>query len=164
MGAMVAIIHYVTKAIKTRCTYPRTGFVEYRKRDKVWPTIAAVILGPAALMGLFIARRSHWDVSALGSLFGLGFAASYGYHLARAVRWKWVVAGAMALGSTATAFLPPRLLAAVASDSWSAHPVRTKLVGTFLISMAVCGVLLLISGAISFRRYLRHTQAAQDAQ
>ena len=31
-GLMFSIMHYGSRAIKQRITYPRTGFVEYRKR------------------------------------------------------------------------------------------------------------------------------------
>ena len=40
-GSMWAIHRYGTKAIKEHITYPRTGFVEYRKRDRVWPIASA---------------------------------------------------------------------------------------------------------------------------
>src|ERR1035437_5315900 len=36
MGIVLPVIHYGSKAIKERITYPRTGFVAYRKRDTVW--------------------------------------------------------------------------------------------------------------------------------
>jgi hypothetical protein len=165
MAVMFSIIRYGTKAIKNYITYPRTGFVEYRKRDAVWPRILAAFVAPLALGGLLIAHRHHWDITASGPLFGLLVAASYAYRFARAVRWKRVVACAMSLGSLAIVFLPADLLGAVAGDSWVTHPVRTKLVGSFLLYMVLCGMLLSISGGISFWLYLRHTQApAPEAQ
>src|ERR1022692_2144358 len=48
MAVMFSIIHYGTKAIKNHITYPRTGFVEYRKRDRVRPGIMAALLAPPA--------------------------------------------------------------------------------------------------------------------
>jgi hypothetical protein len=65
----------------------------------------------------------------------------------------------MTLGSLAIAFLPADILAAVADDSWVSHPVRTKLVGTFLLSLMINGAMLLISGGVTFWLYLRHTQS-----
>ena len=42
-GSMLAILRYGSKAIKDHITYPRTGFVEYRKRGRVWPMIRAAV-------------------------------------------------------------------------------------------------------------------------
>jgi hypothetical protein len=165
MAVMFSIVHYATRAIKNHITYPRTGFVAYRKLDTVWPRILAAILAPLALVGLFAARRYRWDITASFYPFGLLSAAGYAYRFARAVRWKWLVACAMALGSLAIVFLPADLLAAVADDSWVTHPVRTRLVASLLLYMLLCGVLLSISGGISFWLYLRHTRPpAQEAQ
>jgi hypothetical protein len=158
-AAVFAIIHYGSKAVKNRITYPRTGFVEYRKSKTVWlPGIIGALIPPLAMGGLFAARRHHWDLTASVPLFGVVFAAAYAYGIARAVRWKWVVVWAIMLGSFVTAFLPANLLASVAGDSWATHPVRTRLVGTFLLSLMIYGTMLLISGGISFWLYLRHTQ------
>ncbi|HEY1495110.1 MAG TPA: hypothetical protein VGF49_11235, partial [Candidatus Solibacter sp.] len=97
-------------------------------------------------------------------LAGLVFAAAYGYHFAGAVRWKWVIAGAMAVASFAIGFLPADILGALGSES-PAHPDRATLLGTILLSLMVYGTLLLISGGISLWLYLRHTQPpAQEGQ
>ena len=165
MAVMFSIIHYGTKAIKNHITYPRTGFVEYRKRDRVRPGIMAALLAPLALVGLFVARRHHWDITAAIPLFGLLLAASYAWGFARTVRWKWVVVCAMTLVSSVIAFLPASSFDALADDSWVTHPVRTKLVGAYLLYLMVYGTVLLISGGISLWLYLRHTQApAQEGQ
>lgn len=165
VGVMLSIIKYGTKAIKNHITYPRTGFVEYRRRYRRLTMIIGGALGALVPVGLIIAFRRHWDITTAGSLFGPVFAAVYAYGIARAVRWKWVVVLAITLGSFVIAFLPADFLGAVADDSWVTHPVRTKLVGTYLLSMVLYGTMLLISGAISFWLYLRHTQApVQEGQ
>jgi hypothetical protein len=162
---VLSIIHYGTKAIKNRITFSRTGFVEYRKKDALRVGIVAAFVSPLAAVGLVVAQRRHWDVTAWVALFGLLFAASYAYGIARAVRWKWVVVWAMTAASLAIAFLPASWFGALAADSWVTHPVRTKLVGAYLLSFLIYGAMLLISGGISFWLYLRHTQApAQDGQ
>ena len=149
-GLMCLILHYGPKAIKKRITYPRTGFVEYRSRDSHWrPAIHGAVAGAAAV-GLAIALRRHWNMTTPASLFGLLFAATYAYHFARTVRWKWVVAGVVALGSVAIAMLPPDLVGAWADHSWQ---------GAFILIMTLYGVVLLVSGGISFWLYLRHTEA-----
>ena len=161
--ALMLLIHYGTKAVKTRITYPRTGFVEYRRQQQTAAIAAA--LGALAAAGLGVVFRRHWDISMLASLAGLVFAAAYGYHFARAVRWKWVIAGAMAAASLAIAFLPADVLGALGSDSSAAHPDRAKLGGTILISLMVYGTMLLISGGISLWLYLRHMPVpAQEGQ
>jgi multisubunit Na+/H+ antiporter MnhB subunit len=160
---LVLLIHYGTKAVKTRITYPRTGFVEYRRP---WHTQAiAAALGALVTASLYIVFRRHWDISMLASLTGLVFAAAYGYGIARAVRWKWVIVGTMAVASFVIAFLPADILGALASDSSVGHPGGAKLDESILLSLMAYGTMLLISGGISFWLYLRHTQApAQDAQ
>ena len=160
--ALMLLIVYGTKAVKTRITYPRTGFVEYRKPRHIQAIAAA--LGALTTLGLAIAFRRHWDISALASLAGLAFAASYSYNLARAVRWKWATGGAMAAASFVIVFLPADVLGALGSES-PAHPDRARLLGAILLSLMVYGTMLLISGGISLWLYLRHTQApAQEGQ
>jgi hypothetical protein len=51
VGLMVAIIHYGSKAIKTHITYPRTGFVEYRTRDRIGIPLLVSRALPADLVG-----------------------------------------------------------------------------------------------------------------
>ena len=159
---LMLLIHYGTKAVKTRITYPRTGFVEYRRRRHTSAIAAAV--GALATAGLAVAFRRHWDISTLVSLVGLVFAAAYGYNFAKSVRWKLVFVGAMAVASLVIAFLPADVLGALGSEL-PAHPDRAKLLGTILLSLMVYGTMLLISGGISLWLYLRHTQApAQEGQ
>lgn len=159
---LMLLIHYGTKAVKTRITYPRTGFVEYRKPFHTRAIAAA--LGALTTVGLAIGFRRQWDISALASLTGLAFTAACGYHFARAVRWKWVIVGAMAVATFVIAFLPADVLGALGGES-PAHPDRAKLLGTILLSLMAYGTMLLISGGISFWLYLRHTPApAQEGQ
>jgi hypothetical protein len=152
-GSMFAIRHYGTKAVKERITYPRTGFVEYRKRDRVWPAVFGAVAGPAFLALVIHAYRRHWDLTTGASLVGLLSAASYAYRFAREVRWKWGVASAMALGSILIAILPGDSIGALTGHSWLAVCLPTFI---------LFGPLLLISGAISFWLYVRHTQAPRQ--
>jgi hypothetical protein len=164
VGVMLAVIHYGTKAIKTHITYPRTGFVEYRRRYRWLTAIVTAALTALAIPVLVFAARRHWDVTLLPSLFGLVLAAGYTYRLAMAIRWKLVVGVAMAAASLAVALLPPSYFGALANDSWIAHPVRTKLVGGFILTLMVYSGLWMISGGITFWLYLRHTQGpAQES-
>ena len=163
-------LRYGTKAIKSRITYPRTGYVEYRRSVHWRASIIAAVL--AALLPPFLvaAEQRHWDVTTLASLagrlvYGLIAAGAYAYHFARAVRWKWVVVCAMALGSLVITSLPAGVLAALANDSLVAHPVRAEYIGALLLYLMTFGAILLISGAISFWLYLCQTQSpAQESQ
>ena len=162
---LILIVHYGVKALKTHVTYPRTGFVEYRRDEQRRRSIVAAVTGALIPVVLIISIRRRWDITTPASLIGLVFAAAYAYQIARAARWKWIIACAIALGSIVIAFLPADLLAALANDSLAMHPVRTKLSGTILASLMTYGTMLLVSGGISFWLYLRHTQApAQEGQ
>lgn len=159
VGIMLGVIHYGSKAIKTRITYPRTGFVEYRKSNR-WRTAAiAALFSMLTVLSLTVAARHHWDITSLGSVYGLVLAACYAYGVGRTSRWKWIVGVAMALASLVMAFLPPSFFGELAADSWVTHPVRTKLVGVFLLTLMIYGAMMLVSGGISLWYYLRHTQA-----
>lgn len=153
VGTMCVIIKYGSLAIKKRITYPRTGFVEYRKRDIIWRPM--IVFAPIALLTMVLIltlARSHWRLATPGPLFGLVFAAIYGFRIARTVRWKWLVASAMAFASVLVVAFPQIWL----DPSW---------LGAYWITFMLYGALLLISGGISFWLYLRHTQApAQENQ
>lgn len=156
---MCLIIHYGSKAIKKHITYPRTGFVEYRTRDRFGrPLIIGLVISTLASVVLFAAFRTHWDMTTPASLVGLLFAASYAYGVARTVRWKWAVVWVLAVGSLVLAVLPADLVGALADQSWVTAMFSAKAVGAFLLSMMLYGTALLVSGGISFWLYLRHTQ------
>jgi hypothetical protein len=152
-GLMCLILHYGPKAIKKRITYPRTGFVEYPKRDTLWrPMILGAAVSAALSAGLMVGLRRHWNLTTPVSLIGLLFAASYAYGIARMrmARWKWAAVWVVALGSLVIAFLPADSVGAVAKPLWR---------GAFLLTMMLYGAVSLVSGGISFWLYLRHTEA-----
>jgi lysylphosphatidylglycerol synthetase-like protein (DUF2156 family) len=161
-GLVIAVIHYGSKAIKNRITYPRTGYVEYRRRDMVLiPMILGAAVTALIAAGLWVAIRRHWYAASPLALFGLILAAGYGIRIARVVPWKLVIAAAMASASLAIAFLPPRWFAAVAGDSWTPHMHFSGplIMGSILLLFGAYGILFLASGGISFWLYLRHTQS-----
>jgi hypothetical protein len=159
VGLLAAMIHYGTKAIKNRITYPRTGFVAYRTRNIIWLAVVAFVLSALASAGLALAALSHRDIAMPIFFFGLFLAASYAFGIARAVRWKWAVVLAMVLGSLVIAVLPGNLTATLSGDASVPAWFSARGAGTFLLCMMLYGTLLSISGAISFWLYLRHTQA-----
>ena len=163
MAVMLSIIHYGSKAIKERITYPRTGYVEYRKRNRIWTGVAGFLVSASLGFGLMFAVRRHWELSIPGSLIGLLFAASY-IRFAMAVRWKWQVFAILVAGSLAIAALPPGLAESFANHSSFTSAIPARVVGTFWLTFVVYGVVSMLSGGISFWLYLRHTQPPADTQ
>ena len=159
---LIAAIHYGVKAIKAHITYPRTGFVEYRKSRKrgvSWRgMILGAIVGSLLGTGFALVHRSHWGMTTLAALFGLVLAAGYTWRIARTVAWKWAVAAVMAICSVAIAMLPAGL---VGTHSWS-NTFPDNIKGAWLLTMMLYGAILMISGGVSFALYLRHTQPAVE--
>lgn len=166
MGVVCLFIHYGSKAIKSRVTYPRTGFVQYSRRDTVWrPMIIGFAASLPASVILFFAIRHHWSLTTPASLMGLVFAASYARGFARAVRWKWAVVWVMVAGSILIALLPADVVGSPAAHSWITKSVSAKTVGAVEFSILFYGVVLLISGSVSLWLYLRHNRPpAAEAQ
>jgi len=147
VGVMCSIIHYGSKAIKKHITYPRTGFVQYPKRNSLWAMAAGAFVASATVAFIVTLRP---DGSAIVEwLFGPLMAGGYAYGVARVwlVRWKWIVVSAMVFASLVIAKLPATAL------------------GPLWLTMAVYGALFMVSGAATLILYLRHTKApVQDAQ
>lgn len=159
VGLMAAIIHFGTKAIKDHITYPRTGFVEYRKQNRVWTAIVASVVSASSVAGLALAARPHRDTVMPVFFIGLFLAAGYAFGIARSVPWKWAVVLAQVIGSLVIALLPEDLPAALAHGSSLPAWLSASSAGAFLLCLILFGTLSSISGAISFWLYLRHTQA-----
>jgi hypothetical protein len=162
MAVVCSIIHYGSKAIKKHITYPRTGFVEYRRRDVVWrPMIIAFAVSLPVSIIVAVGIRQHWTMTTPASLIGLVLAASYARSFARTVRWKWAIVWILTAGSILIAILPADLIGSLADHSWITAAVSAKTVGAAELSLLLYGALLFVSGGISFWLYLRSTQAAQ---
>lgn len=163
MGVMLAILHYGAKAIKTWITYPRTGFVDYRPRDKYWIPMALSFLFSGFFgAAMYVAARRHFQLSSVGLVVGLLLATSY-IRFAKTVRWKWAVFVTIVAATFVVAALPAGLVEGYANHTsmGPAFPART--VGAYWLTFIVYGALLLISGGISMRLYLRRTRAPQQA-
>ncbi len=165
VGLMVAIIHYGTKAIKNHIAYPRTGFVAYRTQSRIWTAIVAYVVSALSVAALALAAYSHRHILMPVFFIGLLFAAGYAFGIARSggvnalVRWKWAVVLAQVIGSLVIALLPEDLTAALAYGASVPAGFSASGAGAFLLWLMMYGTLLLISGAIGFWLYLRHTQA-----
>ena len=167
---MLLAIPYGSKAIKKRITYPRTGFVAYRKRFPFWVALIYGI-GAGTLLrvgGEFFERshgeiaRPHWGITTPAALGGLLFAACYAYGYARTVRWKRAVAGVLVIGTVAIAMLPADALGALARNLWGHGGLEYRCDAMLFLSLMLYGSLMLISGGVSFVLYMRHTQPAAE--
>jgi len=156
MGCLLTALHYGPKAIKERITYRRTGFVEYRRGEMVRPALIGGVVAAATLGVILVAGRLHWDTAALAGLIGAYMAVIYARGFARTAPWKWAVAAAVGISS---------LLALVpigSVNNLTGDPPRLAAFARFAVVemriMGAFGVLLALSGGISFWLYLRHTR------
>jgi hypothetical protein len=130
------------KMIKKHVTYPRTGYVAYRRptrtRSAVYFGMGAVVAAVvAATLVRFAAKRP--DVMPLvGSMVNVVIYAAVVSRLSREHPWKRFVVLFMALGLFTTAYVSPRVF-----DRWS----------SLFVSLT-----WLISGGVTLYLYIRHTQ------
>lgn len=136
------------EALRKRVTYQRTGFVEHR-RDPVLLQILLVVglLFLVHYAAVVVPPLRDLTASAVIGIYGILLAAGYAYEFARVVRWKWVVALALACG-----FLTVSILGRESSD-WGWLVWLGPL-------FAFAGITWIVSGSISFYQYLKHTQPA----
>ena len=97
-----------------------------------------------------IAVQSHWNLTAISPLLGIVFSVGY-YRLARTAVWKWMMALVMALASILIAVNPGDMIESLADYS----------LGSFHLTMAICGAVYLLSGGISLWLYIHNTQAPE---
>lgn len=158
LAILSLVLHYGTKFIKERITYPRTGFVAYRKQHLRRTVILSFCAGALAPLVFATAARSHWHFAAVPLIFGLAMTATV-LRLTKPAPWKWIIAGATLIATGVTAFLPAEFFAALIDDSDMAkHPALTQMIGGSLLCSAVYGAIFLISGSISLWLYLHNTQ------
>ena len=145
MGAVLGLIQWGTKAIKKHITWPRTGYVAYRRSAKSRLTImvAAAILGFGftCLMGL-ARRHDAMSLARMGYLAVMPAAyAIFVYRFDRECPWKWLVLLFIALGLLAIGIIVPGKIVEL-----------VRPVSLFL------GLTFLGSGGATLWSYMRHTQ------
>jgi len=92
----------------------------------------------------------------------LVIAAGYAYGIAKVVPWKLAVAAAMAICSVAIAMLPQGVIGSMTANTTGFGALLPDSVGALQLTFALYGVILMLSGGISFVLYLRHTQPAAE--
>jgi hypothetical protein len=150
VGAILGLIHWSAKAIKKHITWPRTGYVAYRRDGKSRLTVmvaaAAFAAGVVCLMAF--ARRHDWiSLPRMGYLdLWVPLYAFWIYRMERQHPWKWLVLVFMALGLLVMALIVP-------GNTWElGRPV-----------MSFVGLTWLGSGAATLYLYIRHTQPPAPA-
>jgi multisubunit Na+/H+ antiporter MnhE subunit len=149
-----------SKAIKARVTYPQTGFVQYRAVKKSrWPSYVMIALVCSITSyGGFAAMGRHLNLAQVGVLAGLALAIEY-LPRARAAGWKWAVWAFLVAGAIGVGILPGAFVDAVGSNVVVNRLLPARLVGALLLVMLFDGVILLLSGAISFVLFVARTSA-----
>lgn len=141
---MVLAGRWVTKLIKKRITYPRTGYVVQRKAGKstvVVLVVAALVSAGFAALSAFSYRRH--DPAAMSLIWAAAMAGSYGafvFRLSREHLWKLIIAALMSAGLL--------LLAIMQGGS------RAEFMGPAMLLVALTW---LASGALTLAVYVKRT-------
>jgi len=103
MFAVLGLIKWGTKAIKKHITWPRTGYVAYRRDGKAWWTTYVVpAVGGAVIAAgfVFLMRQPHMmNLTRMVYLtIIVGSHAVFIYRFGREHPWKWLVLAFTALG------------------------------------------------------------------
>jgi drug/metabolite transporter (DMT)-like permease len=145
MGAVLGLIQWGTKAIKKYITWPRTGYVAYRRdRKSRWIVIVAAAAFATGCVCLMEFTRRHDWISLQRMCYLALWVPVYAlwiYRMERHHPWKWLVLFFMALGLLAIGLIGPGDIVGLGRP-----------VGLFL------GLTWLGSGAATLYLYIRHTQ------
>jgi len=165
LGVGLAIMHFGSKAIKKRLTYPRTGFAEPRctNRGGKWLIMGATMLAAAVVSVVFALIAAGRLSAGPGLVGGAGMitAAVFANGIGKRVPWKLWVAAILAAGSLAIAVLPPSLLVSVCQGVSLPPKLSPALIGAIFLYLVWMGVVFLTSGLITLRQYVRTTQPAE---
>jgi hypothetical protein len=142
---MLGLILWITKAIKKRITWPRTGYVAFRRGGKSsWKAIVFATVGAAGSVCLMELAWRHGAMSLATAVYLailVGAYAIFIYRFSREHPWKWLVVIFMALGLFVMTLIVPSIL----MESW-------------WFPMLFFGLVWLASGGLTLYFYIRHTQ------
>jgi hypothetical protein len=100
---MLGLILWITKAIKKHITWPRTGYVAFRRSGKSsWKAIAFAAVGGAGSVCLFELAARHNAMNLAEAVYLAVLVGAYAifiYRFSREHPWKWLVVIFMALGA-----------------------------------------------------------------
>jgi len=165
LAILFAIMHFGTKAIKRRLTYPRTGFAEPRCTNSggKWVVLGAIMVISglfSALIALMALRRLSGGPALVGC-GGVLVAVAFAIGIGKRVPWKRWVAAIFGLGSMVIAFVPAGRLASVFQGVPIPKMLSPSVAAALFIEDAWMGVVFLTSGLITLRQYIRSTRPAE---
>lgn len=133
------LVYFGGKVLKRYVTYPRTGFVAWRRttRTRLVPFVSAMVAALTVFLILAIQRRVSLR---LVTLIGPAMVLFYLFLARPDTIWKWAVALVMAVGAIGLLVVP---LAADQLDQ---------------LALLFYGLVFLAAGVIRLGLYLRHTQ------
>ena len=155
LGLLAAVLlvvwffSYALQAVKTRLTYPRTGYVAYPRMQKglrwqrygITAWLIAVCISLVALT-LHSHTTPAWEPFLIGVVGGLTLLAlSYRFRL---MRFAFLACALVLIGAAVSLFYPGETLA-------------------IALSSTADGICFIISGGVTLVRYLRNTQATAQA-
>lgn len=144
LGAMLGLILWGANAIKQHITWPRTGYVAYRRGGKLsWIAFASGAAIGVGFTCLELFARRHDAMSPPRTAYLAIMPAAYAYSICRYREhpWKWLVVLFMALGLLVITLTVPGDAAALV------RPV-----------MLFVGLTCLGSGGVTLYLYIQHTQ------
>lgn len=140
----------VVRYFKERITFPRTGYVSYRRMSKSMRRKKAVLAGTiaatlAVVITLMFLDLLHTRIWLIAGILGAGVPVLFGYRSG----------------------LPRFYLIAVLMVAWSIVinilPELTEMIFAVLFYSGI-GVIVTLSGVFTLQRYLRTTQLVMDVQ
>lgn len=149
MIPILAFQYWGVKAIKKHITWPRTGYVAYRRSGRTWwlaivaTFIASAVIGAGVVWLTALARGSH-AISLARAGYLAVLLAAYAFFVFRWSRehlWKWLVVLFMALGLLAIVLVVPG-----------------NVVESFRPTALFLGLVWVGSGVATLYLYIRHTQ------
>jgi len=163
VALLITALIYGRKTLKNLITYRRTGFVSYRKPAPLWLGLILFLSAMVACgLSFLVVRRHEIDSTVLATIsVGLFLSAAYVFGIARANRWKWAVTAILMITAIVIAMLPDQLASAPMSQPWFPRAFNRRLLGSLFWYNACYGLILLISGVVTFGLYLRKTRRAE---
>jgi hypothetical protein len=141
-GGLVA--GWAMQRLKSRVTYPRTGFVNYERKGlpRVATIVGLVLVAAIVAAGIVAVSQNRVNLT---TLFGIAFLAAFGFVGYRSGLWRYVLIGlwCAVLGLTLAAF-------ALTLEQSSA------------IFYVGAGLGMIVSGVLTWRRYDRGAPLPQE--
>ncbi len=143
------LVQWFCLMVKRRITWPRTGYVAFRRDGKPLRlkfTIAVVVAVVAIVAGVsaYLIAHRHYGATSIGRIIYLGWwaplYAMWVFRMEREHLWKWLIVLLMALGLVVISLIVP------GGGVFDLLPPV----------MSYVGLMWIISGGVTLALYLRH--------